>query len=103
VIDDGSLRALRADDGSVAWEVAFAAAPAAAPVGDIGWLVATTDAGEVLRSRAADGRLIWRRDLKSPAHGRPALAADRVYVPTSHKRILPRRVRTGHSALSRRL
>jgi outer membrane protein assembly factor BamB len=83
--------------------VAFAAAPAAAPVWDIGWLIATTDAGEVLAYRAADGRLIWRRDLKSPAHGRPALAADRVYVPTRDKRIVALRVDTGEPVWERRV
>jgi hypothetical protein len=47
--------------------------------------------------------LIWRRDLTSPVHGRPALAADRVYAPTTDGRIVALRVETGEPLWTRRI
>ncbi len=42
-------------------------------------------------------------DLESPAHAPPALAADRVYVPTDDGRIVALRVETGEPLWERRL
>jgi len=103
VLEAENLIALKADDGSLVWQVPFLDKPAAPPVWDVGWLIATTDSGEVFAYRGTDGELLWRRDLKSPAHGRPALAGDRVYVPTSDGRIVALRVETGEPIWDRRL
>ena len=45
--------------------------------------------------RSSDGELIWKRALGSPAHGRPALAADRVYVPAANGHVIALHVETG--------
>jgi outer membrane protein assembly factor BamB len=103
IVEDANLTALKAEDGSVAWQVPFEPAPNSAPVWDVGWLVAATSDGQVAAFRAKDGELIWKRDVHSPAHGRPALAADRVYVPTRDGRVVALRVETGEPVWERRL
>ena len=98
-----TLKALRAADGTVEWELPFAVTLAVPPVWDNGWLVLALASGEVRAYRATDGQLIWQRDLKSPAHAPPALAADRVYVPTTDGRIVALRVDSGEPLWERRL
>ena len=90
-----TLRALRADDGSVAWELPLADKLAIHPVWDNGWLVLAFATGEIRALRATDGQQIWSRDLKSPAHAAPALATDRVYIPTVDRRIVALSVDSG--------
>jgi outer membrane protein assembly factor BamB len=92
LLEADALKALRAEDGSVAWELPFADPLAVRPVWDNGWLIVALANGEIRAYRATDGQLIWRRDLTSPAHALPALAADRVYVPTNDARIVALRV-----------
>ena len=99
----GSLRALRADDGSGAWEVPLADKLAVPPVWDNGWLIVALASGEVRALRATDGEVIWTRDLKSPAHAMPALAADRVYIPATDGRIVALRIESGEPIWERRL
>ena len=70
---------------------------------DNGWLIAVTTSGEVLAFRATDGALIWRRSIGAPAHARPALSIDRVYVPTTDSRVVALRVDTGAAIWERRL
>ena len=103
IVDPTSLTALRAKDGSVAWQLPAMGALAVPPVWDNGWLIIATHAGEVLAFRASDGHLVWRRDLGTPAHAPPSLAADRVYVPTDDGRIVALRVDTGDVAWEHRL
>src|SRR4029077_16503704 len=98
-----SLTALKTSDGSVAWQIPSIGELAAPPVWDNGWLVAAPHDGEVLAFRANDGHLVWRRALGSPAHARPSLAADRVYVPVDDGRIVAMRVDTGEILWERRL
>src|SRR3954471_7409453 len=98
-----TLKALRAADGSLAWELPFAERLAVHPVWDNGWLIVALAGGETRGYRATDGQLIWSRDLQSPAHALPALAADRVYVPTTNGRIVALRVESGEPIWERRL
>jgi outer membrane protein assembly factor BamB len=97
------LRALRAADGSVAWELPLADKLAVHPAWDNGWLIVALATGEVRALRATDGHEIWRRNLASPAHAAPALATDRVYVPTADHRIVALRVESGEPLWERRL
>lgn len=103
VVEDDSLTARHAADGTLAWRLPFSEQLAVRPVWDNGWLVAATVGGTLLAFRARDGFLVWRRDLGSPAHGLPALAADRVYVPTEDGRVMAMRIETGASVWERRL
>ena len=102
-VGSDALTALKVTDGSIAWQLPFAEKLSVRPVWDNGWLVLSTEPGEILAFRGADGFLVWRRDLKSPAHALPALAADRVYVPTTDNRIVALRIDTGELLWERRL
>jgi outer membrane protein assembly factor BamB len=95
VAEAGSVRALRAADGSVAWTLELPDAPAVPTVFDNEWLIISTVKGEIVAVRASDGTIVWRQSVASPAHARPALAADRVYVPTEDGRVVALRVDTG--------
>ena len=97
------VSALKASDGSIAWQLPFAETLAVRPVWDNGWLVLATEPGEILALRASDGHLVWRRRLESRAHARPALAADRVYVPTTDNGVVALRIDTGEPVWTRRL
>jgi outer membrane protein assembly factor BamB len=103
LLEADTLRALRAVDGTAAWELPFADTLAVHPVWDNGWLIVALATGETRAYRATDGHLIWSRDLKSPAHALPSLAADRVYVPTRDGRIVALRVENGEPIWERRL
>jgi outer membrane protein assembly factor BamB len=99
----GSIVALRTSDGSTEWQLPFADRLAVPLVWDNGWLVAATIDGVILAFRAVDGHLIWRADLGSPAHARPALARDCVYVPLEDGRVAALRVDTGATVWAHRL
>ena len=103
IVGEEALTAVRAEDGTVAWQFPFSEALAVRPVWDNGWLVVSTSAGSVLAFRGADGHLIWSRDLGSPAHAIPALAADRVYVSTEDRRVVALNVVDGAPIWERRL
>jgi outer membrane protein assembly factor BamB len=103
LVEPDTLTALRAEDGSIAWQQPLPDPPVVRPVWDNGWLVVSTSAGTVLAIRAVDGQLIWSRDLGSPSHGLPAFAADRVYVPTENGRVVALKVTDGAPVWERRL
>lgn len=89
------IRALERATGTVRWRLPFSDTLAVPLVWDNGWLVAATESGTVLAFRANDGTLIWRQELGLAAGRRPALAADRVYVPLSDGRIVALQVSDG--------
>jgi outer membrane protein assembly factor BamB len=97
------LTALHVDTGSPAWKLPLADKPAQRPVWDNGWLVVATMDGTVHAFRAADRHHIWSREVGSPAHAPPALAADRVYVATTNGRVVALSVETGAPEWERRL
>jgi outer membrane protein assembly factor BamB len=103
IIEPGVLKAFDAESGSIAWQIPFTEKLAVPPVWDNGWLIVASDTGEVGALRGSDGAVIWRRNVQSPAHARPALAADRVYVPTTDSRVVALRVDTGEPIWERRL
>jgi len=101
--DEGTLAALKDNDGSPAWRVSFSESLAAPLVWDNGWLIAAAASNTVFAFRASDGKLIWQRDIGSRANVRPALAADRVYVATVDERIVALQVETGNPMWERRI
>jgi outer membrane protein assembly factor BamB len=103
LVERAGVTALRARDGSTAWQLPALGELAAPPVWDNGWLILVTGASEVLAFRASDGHLVWRRGLGSRASARPSLAADRVDVPLEDGRIVALRVATGDPMWERRL
>lgn len=66
-VSRGRIRALDAATGVDLWSVPVEETVSAPLVWDSGWLIASTDAGDVLAFRAADGALIWRRALGAPS------------------------------------
>ena len=103
LVESGKLTALRDDTGTVAWRFPLEEKLAAPPTWDNGWLVCATASGTVLALHAADGSLLWRRELGAPPHGAAALAADRVYIPMEDGRLIALRVDTGDPLWERRL
>jgi outer membrane protein assembly factor BamB len=103
IVEPETLTALTVADGSAAWQLRFGEKLSVAPVWDNGWLVVSTAIGEVLAFRGADGHLVWRQPLESPAHAPPALAGNRVYVPADNGRIIALQVETGEPLWERRL
>ena len=95
VVEPDALVARHGKDGTVAWQLPIAGKTPVRPVWDNGWLMLSTEQGEMLALRATDGHVVWRRDIKSPAHGVSALAADRVYVPTRDRRVVALRLDNG--------
>jgi outer membrane protein assembly factor BamB len=103
VHEAGTVKAIRINDGSTAWEISDLPQLAVAPVWGDGRLILCTASGEVLVLRALDGQLVWRQNLGSRAHAPPALAANRAYVPLDDGRIVAVSVETGASLWAGRL
>jgi len=102
VVEPDALVARHVTDGSIAWQVPIAGKTPVRPVWDNGWLILSSEQGELLALRAADGHVAWRRDVKSPAHAVSALTADRVYVPTRDRRVVALRLDTGDQIWERK-
>ena len=73
------------------------------PVWDNRWLEILATAGEILAISRQRWSSVWRRNLGSPAHSQPSLAADRVYVPVTDGRVVALRIDTGDPVWERRL
>jgi len=96
--------ALDQADGTERWRTSLAGAALSVPlVWDNGWLIATSDAGTILALRASDGRTVWQREIGAPLRARPALAADRVYLPVANGHVVALRVTDGTVLWERRL
>jgi outer membrane protein assembly factor BamB len=96
--------ALGQADGVERWRLALAGGELSAPlVWDNGWLIAASDAGNILALSGLDGRTVWQRDIGAPLHARPALAADRVYLPVSNGHVVALQVTDGTVLWERRL
>jgi len=103
VVGEASIVARQASSGAIEWELPFTGALAVPPVWDNGWLIVATTGREILAFRGVDGFLVWRRNIGANAHARPALAADRVYVPTEDGRVVALEVETGAPVWERRM
>ena len=103
IAEEGAIAALHDSDGSVLWRVAFDDLLAVPLVFDNGWLIAVSSAGSVFAFRASDGGMVWRSEVGVPANARPALAADRVYIPTNDRRIVALHVESGMPLWERRI
>ena len=103
LVERDAIGARRQDDGSLVWRLQFSEPPATPLVWDNGWLVAAASSGSIRAFRAVDGHLIWSRDIGSALSARPALAADRVYVPAKNSRLVALQVETGALVWERRL
>jgi outer membrane protein assembly factor BamB len=96
-----AVRALRASDGSVAWEIPFADTLVAPLVFADGWLFAATPQA-LLAFQASDGSLIWRRDVGG-VRAAPAVSGDRLHVSLDDGRVLALRVKDGETVWEKKL
>ena len=64
---------------------------------DTGWLIAATDRGALLAIRAADGEVLWRRDLGVGLQGAPAPAGNRLYLSLTNAAMMALSLQTGES------
>jgi len=93
--ETGRLLARRQSDGAEIWHQELTDSLTAPLTWDNQWLIAADSSGALRAFRARDGHLVWKTEIKSQAHARPALAADRVYVSTTDDRIVALSVETG--------
>ena len=70
---------------------------------DTGWLFASTETGPLLALRAADGEMIWKRDLGSPLHAPPSPAGERLYLALKDGRLAALSIHTGEDIWTRTL
>lgn len=103
VAEPEAIVALHDNDGREAWRSPVSERLSVPLVWDHGWLVAVSLSGTVSAYRATDGQPIWQRDIRSPASALPALAADRVYVPSAAGEVVALQVETGELLWIRRL
>lgn len=89
------LNGWRASDGLPLW-ITDLGAPIAAPLlWNTGWLVASTEAGELAALRGFDGAELWRRALGSTPTVRPSISGGRLFVPLVDGRIAALALGTG--------
>ena len=96
-----ALQALKASDGSLAWEIPFADSLAVPLVFDNGWLFAATSA-TLLAGKASDGSLVWRREIGG-VRAAPVVSGDRLYVSLGDGRVLALRVDNGETVWDRKI
>ena len=99
---DGSVHAVKAADGELAWRVALedAGAVRTSAVALDADVVVTTKRGAVVRLAQKDGALAWRFDAQAEIASPPALVAGRVIVGTRDSRLLALDAATGQPAWS---
>jgi outer membrane protein assembly factor BamB len=95
VFEEDALVALRAGDGTVAWQVPTEPMLAVPPALAGDWLVTATTSGEIVARRASDGAVAWRQHLEATAHARPEIAGTRMFVSTSDAHIMAFDSKTG--------
>ena len=93
---DGAIEARSPADGTVRWRTAIEG-KVNVLYWDAGWLIATTDKGSLLAVRAADGGVLWQRDLESALQAAPAPAGDRLYLATQSGALMALALNTGES------
>lgn len=86
--DDQAIEARDAATGKTKWRSPLPGGIAAPLYWDTGWLVASNTAGDVAAFRAADGTLLWRRQLGAPLTATPGPALDRLYLPLADNRLI---------------
>ncbi|MFN3596206.1 MAG: PQQ-binding-like beta-propeller repeat protein [Rubricoccaceae bacterium] len=94
---DGTVRALDAATGAVAWEARpdTLARLLATPLLAGGLAVVADDRGAVRAFDVATGALVWTAAAGAPVHRTPALAAGRLFVPTTRGRLVALEAATG--------
>ena len=100
---DQAIEARDAQTGATRWRTPLPGGAAAPLYWDTGWLLASTTAGDLAAFRAADGALVWRRQLGAPLVGRPGPALDRLFLPLADNRLVSVLLTNGETVWARKL
>lgn len=99
----GLLQAHAAADGTPRWQLALDA-PLSAPMHVVaGWLIAVTQASDVVAVRTRDGSKLWQAHLPSPATGEPSVNGNQLYLPLTDNRVLQLHLETGAIVWDRKI
>jgi outer membrane protein assembly factor BamB len=101
IVTDHAIQARHAASGVLKWQAPLPGGAAAPLYWDTGWLLASTPAGDLAAFRAADGTLLWRRQLGAPLVGAPGPALDRLYLPLADHRLVAVQLATGETVWER--
>ena len=96
---DRSVEARSQRDGTVRWRTSVDG-KIDSLYWDTDWLIAATDKGLLLAIRAADGEVLWRRDVGAKLQAAPAPAANRLYVPVQNGALMALDLKTGEQIWS---
>lgn len=92
---DGAIVAIEGTTGAMQWRTPLPGALGAPLYWDTGWLIASTQSGDLAAFRANDGALVWRSAVGAPMSGSPVPANDALYVPLTDGRVLCLELATG--------
>jgi outer membrane protein assembly factor BamB len=102
-VSEQTIEARDAVTGATKWQAALPGGAAAPLYWDTGWLLASTTAGDLAAFRAADGTLVWRRQLGAPLASTPGPALDRLFLPLADNRLVAVLLATGETVWERKL
>jgi outer membrane protein assembly factor BamB len=102
-VTDQQIEAREAASGATKWQAPLPGGAAAPLYWDTGWLLASTTAGDLAAFRAADGTLVWRRQLGAPLVSAPGPALDRLFLPLADNRLVALSLATGETIWERKL
>lgn len=96
-VSEQTIEARDAKTGDVKWRTPLPGGAASPLYYDTGWLLASTNAGDLAAFRATDGSLVWRKQLGAPLTGPPAPALDRLFLPLADDRLVSVLLTTGET------
>ena len=102
-VSEQTLEARDAATGAGKWRTPLPGGAAMPLYYDTGWLLASTTGGDLLALRAADGTVVWRRQLGAPLSGPPGPALDRLYLALEDNRLISVMLESGETIWSRTL
>ena len=98
-----AIRALEATNGNDRWSFPLDRRLVAPLVWEAGWLLAVTDADELLALRSADGHLVWRQPLGGSTSHPVTVGSDAVYASLGDGRVTAMSLETGAPLWERQL
>src|SRR5262245_49491636 len=101
-VTEAMIEARDASTGKMKWQTPLPGGAAAPLYWDTGWLLASTTAGDLVAFRAADGTMVWRRQLGAPLVAPPGPALDRLFLPLADNRIIGVLLISGETVWERR-
>lgn len=88
IAGDALATAVDQSSGRTLWRTPLGARLAAPLYWDAGWVLASTENGDLLAMDAADGRVIWRVPVGAPVAVAPSVAEERLYVALTDRQVV---------------